>query len=93
VAQDNAAAGGDREIAMCLALPANVLAIDTMTGMAIVSPGGVRKDVSLALVDDVRVDDFVLIHVGYALNKLSEEEAERTLRLFAEAGLTAGDPA
>jgi len=44
-------------------------------------------------VDDVRVDDFVLIHVGYALNKLSEEEAERTLRLFAEAGLTAGDPA
>jgi len=78
---------------MCLALPAKVLAIDAMTDMAIVSLGGVRKDVSLALVDDVRVDDFVLIPVGYALNKLSEEEAERTLRLFAEAGLTAGEPA
>jgi hydrogenase expression/formation protein HypC len=94
VAQNNAAAGGDREITMCLALPANVLAIDTMTDMAIVSLGGVRKDVSLALVDnDVRVDDFVMIPVGYALNKLSEEEAERTLQLFAEAGLTAGGAA
>jgi len=36
----------------------------------------------------VQVDDFVLIHVGYALNKVSQEEAERTLQLFAEAGLT-----
>ena len=78
---------------MCLALPANVLAIDTMTDMAIVSLGGVRKDVSLALVDnDVRVDDFVMIPVGYAFNKLSGEAAERTLRPFAEAGLTAGEP-
>jgi hydrogenase maturation factor len=40
----------------------------------------------------VRVDDFVLIPVGYAFNKLSEEAAERTLRPFAEAGLTAGEP-
>jgi hydrogenase expression/formation protein HypC len=53
----------------------------------------VRKDVSLALVDDVRVDDFVLIHVGYALNKVSAEEAERTLQLFAEAGLSDEAPA
>ena len=93
MAQDDAADRVDREITMCLALPANVLAIDTMTDMAIVSLGGVRKDVSLALVEDVQVDDFVLIHVGYALNKVCEEEAERTLQLFAEAGLTAGEPA
>jgi hydrogenase expression/formation protein HypC len=78
---------------MCLALPAKVLVIDAMTDMATVALGDVRKEISLALVEDVRVDDFVLIHVGYALNKLSEEEAERTLRLFAEAGLTAGAPA
>jgi hydrogenase expression/formation protein HypC len=39
------------------------------------------------LVDDVRVGDYVLVHVGYALNKISEEEAEKTLALFAEAGL------
>jgi len=66
---------------------------DCSESMATVAPGGVRKEVSSALLDDVRVDDFVLIHVSYALNELSEEEAERTLRLFAEAGLTAGESA
>ena len=59
--------------------------------MATVALGEVKKDVSLALVEDVQVDDFVLIHVGYALNKVSQEEAERTLQLFAEAGLTGGE--
>jgi hydrogenase expression/formation protein HypC len=78
---------------MCLALPAKIVAIDETTDMATVALGEVRKDVSLALVDDVRVDDFVLIHVGYALNKVSAEEAERTLQLFAEAGLTDEVPA
>ena len=78
---------------MCLALPAKVLVIDAMTDMATVALGDVRKVISLALVEDVRVDDFVLIHVGYALNRVSGEEAERTLRLFAEAGLAAGEPA
>ena len=72
---------------MCLALPARVVAIDAAADMATVAVGEVRKDVSLALVEDVQVDDFVLIHVGYALNKVSAEEAERTLKLFAEAGL------
>jgi hydrogenase expression/formation protein HypC len=78
---------------MCLALPAKIVAIDETTDMATVALGEVRKDVSLALVDDVRVDDFVLIHVGYALNKVSAEEAERTLQLFAEAGLSDEAPA
>jgi len=73
---------------MCLAVPAQVLAIDAAAGMATVALGGVRKEISLALVEDVQVDDFVLIHVGYALNTVSREEAERTLQLFAEAGLT-----
>jgi hydrogenase expression/formation protein HypC len=48
----------------------------------------VRKEISLALVEGVRENDYVLVHVGYALNKLSEEEAQQTLALFAEAGLT-----
>ena len=78
---------------MCLALPAKIVAIDEATDMATVALGEVKKDVSLALVDDVQVDDFVLIHVGYALNKVSAEEAERTLQLFAEAGLTGEVPA
>jgi hydrogenase expression/formation protein HypC len=72
---------------MCLALPARVVAIDDNTDMATVALGEVKREVSLALVEDVKLNDFVLIHVGYALNKLSEEEAEKTLALFAEAGL------
>jgi hydrogenase expression/formation protein HypC len=73
---------------MCLALPAKVIAIDESQEMATVALGEVKKEVSIALLDDVNVNDFVLIHVGYALNKVSQEEAERTLALFAEAGLT-----
>ena len=73
---------------MCLALPAKVVAIDEAADMATVALGEVKKEVSLALVEDVHIDDFLLIHVGYALNKISPEEAERTLQLFAEAGLT-----
>ena len=73
---------------MCLALPGKVLAIDEATEMATVAVDQVKVDVSLALVDDIELGDYVLIHVGYALNKLSEEEARNTLQLFAEAGLT-----
>lgn len=73
---------------MCLALPAKIIAIDETTDMATVALGEVKKEVSIALLEDVNINDFVLIHVGYALNKISPEEAERTLQLFAEAGLT-----
>ena len=55
--------------------------------MATVALGEVKKEISIALVEDVRIDDYVLIHVGYALNKVSPEEAQRTLEVFAEAGL------
>ncbi len=72
---------------MCLALPAKIVAIDETTDMATVALGEVKKEISLALVDDVQLGDFVLIHVGYALNRVSPEEAELTLQLFAEAGL------
>jgi hydrogenase expression/formation protein HypC len=73
---------------MCLAMPAKVVAIDCESDNATVLLGEVKKEISLALVEDVAVDDFVLIHVGYALNKVSEEEAEKTLELFAQAGVT-----
>lgn len=72
---------------MCLAIPARIVAIDAATAMATVTLGTIRKEISLALVEQARVDDYVLIHVGYALNTLSEEEAQRTLALMAEAGL------
>jgi hydrogenase expression/formation protein HypC len=73
---------------MCLALPARVVSVNAADNNAVVLLGEVSKEVSLALVEDVAVGDYVLIHVGYALSKLSEEEAQQTLDLFAEAGLT-----
>jgi len=69
---------------MCHAIPAQVVAIDEASDMATVSLDGVKKDISLALVQDVQVGDYLLVHVGYALSKVSPEEAERTLELFAE---------
>lgn len=73
---------------MCLAIPVRVAEI--LDGdQAVVDLGGVRKDVSLALLDDVKVGDYVIVHVGYALQKLDPEEAEKTLALFAEMGAQA----
>jgi hydrogenase expression/formation protein HypC len=72
---------------MCLAIPARVVTIDADCDMATVALGDVEKQVSLALVEDVQIDDYVLVHVGYALNKISQAEAEKTLAIFAEAGM------
>ena len=74
---------------MCLALPAQITHIDSASNMATASVDGVKVEVSLALVDDIKIGDYVLVHVGYALNKIDEDEALKTLALFAEAGLTA----
>jgi len=72
---------------MCLAIPTQITEINPTTQMATVTLDGVKVEVSLALVDDVEVGDYVLVHVGYALNKIDEDEALKTLALFAEAGL------
>lgn len=77
---------------MCLAMPARVVEIRE-GDLAVVDLAGVRKEVSLALVDDVAEGDYVILHVGYALQKLDTEEAEKTLALFAEmvaSGLAEG---
>jgi len=73
---------------MCLALPARVVEL-TADDNAVVDLGGVRKQVSLALVEGIAVGDYVIVHVGFALAKLDPDEAEQTLRTFAEAGLDA----
>ena len=71
---------------MCLALPVRV--VELRDGdMAVVDLGGVRKEISLALVDGVDEGDYVILHVGYALTRLDPAEAERTLETFASAGL------
>jgi hydrogenase expression/formation protein HypC len=76
---------------MCLALPARV--VELLSGnRAVVDLGGVRKEVSIDLVDDAQVDDYVIIHVGYAIGKIDPEEAQRTLALFAELAQSEATP-
>ena len=70
---------------MCLALPARITELhgdDTAT----IELGGVRQRISVALLDHVNVDDFVVVHVGFALSRLDQEEALRTLATLAELG-------
>jgi hydrogenase expression/formation protein HypC len=69
---------------MCLATPAKVIEITADGENAVVSLGGVKTPCSLALVEDVGVGDYIILHVGYALSKLDPAEAERTLALLAE---------
>lgn len=68
---------------MCLALPSLVTEV-LPDDQAKVSLNGVTKAISLALVSDVKPGDYVIVHVGYALNKIDPDEAEKTLALFAE---------
>lgn len=68
---------------MCLALPARVVSL-LDDGMAVVDLGGVKKEISVALTPDARVDDYVIVHVGHAIGMIDPEEAQRTLALFAE---------
>jgi hydrogenase expression/formation protein HypC len=76
---------------MCLAIPARVVEV-LPRDEGVIDVGGVRKRISLELVTDVAPGDYVIVHVGYALQRLDPEEAARTLALFAEAGV-AGDGA
>jgi hydrogenase expression/formation protein HypC len=75
---------------MCLAIPAQVVELRDGDN-AVVDLAGVRKEISLALVDHVAVGDYVIVHVGYALNKLDPDEAAKTLALFVEIGQLGDD--
>ena len=68
---------------MCLAIPAKVISFGEH-GFGTVEIGGVRREVSLELIDNIDVGDFVILHTGYALQKLDRVEAEKTLALFEE---------
>ncbi len=67
---------------MCLSIPGKVISIEG--NKAVVSVGGTEYETSLQLLEDVQVDDYVLIHTGFAIQKLSEEDAIETLRLISE---------
>ena len=67
---------------MCLSIPAKVEKIENE--MAIVSVGGTRYEASLQMLDDVNVGDYILMHTGFAIQKLDPEEAEQSLKVFKE---------
>lgn len=74
---------------MCLAVPGKVTGIEERNGtiMGRVDFGGVAKDVCLAYVPEATVGDYVIVHVGFALQRLDEESARASLELFEQLGL------
>src|SRR4051794_8777535 len=70
------------EVDMCLAIPGKVQSIrdDRRTRMATVEFGGVRKEICLAYLPEVAVDEYVIVHVGFAISKVDEASALETLQ-------------
>ena len=67
---------------MCLAIPVQIKQIDGIN--AVVEVGGVTRTISLALAPEARINDYVLLHAGYAIGIVDEEEAMESLKLFKE---------
>ena len=67
---------------MCLGVPMRVMQIDGESALCEID--GVQRQASLMMVEDVAVGDFVLIHAGFAIEKLDEEDAAETLRIFRQ---------
>mgnify|MGYP001202310454 FL=1 len=71
---------------MCLAIPVKVVEL-LEAEQALVDVGGVRKEVDVSLVDGVQAGDYVILHVGFAINRLDEGEAQKTLAMLREMGV------
>jgi hydrogenase expression/formation protein HypC len=72
---------------MCLAIPGKIIEIvDAENQIAKVDVGGVRRNINTGMLDDTQVGDYVLIHVGFAMSKIDEQQAEETLRVLKEIG-------
>ena len=74
---------------MCLAVPGKIVSIDDREGtlMSVVDFGGIKKDVCLEYIPDAEVGQYVVVHVGFALQRLDEESAMRTLAEFEHLGV------
>ena len=68
---------------MCIAVPGKITVIDDLN-VATIDVGGTTRHASADLVPDVQVGDYVLVHAGFIINKLDEEDALETLKLFEE---------
>lgn len=73
---------------MCLAIPGRILDFQHVNGMRLgrVQFGGIVRSVSLDFVPEAVVDDYVMVHVGFAISRIAAEEADRTYKLLAEMG-------
>jgi hydrogenase expression/formation protein HypC len=72
---------------MCLAIPAQIVEFgDAEAGLATAEIAGVRRSVSIALCPEAELGDWVLIHVGFALDRIDEEQAHETLDLLRRMG-------
>ena len=67
---------------MCLGIPVKVIQVDGQS--AVVDVGGARREISLLLLDDVKPGEWVILHAGFAIQKMDEGEAEKTLALLRE---------
>src|ERR1700755_3679585 len=74
---------------MCLAVPGKIVSVEDRDGtvMWVVDFGGIKKDVCLEYIPDARVGEYVVVHVGFALQRLDEESAKRTLAEFEHLGV------
>lgn len=74
---------------MCLAIPGKVVSIsgdDPLTRMGRVDFSGIVKEASLAFVPEVKIGDYVIVHVGFALSKVDEEEAQKVFQYLKQMG-------
>jgi len=76
---------------MCLAIPSKI--IDISSNIATIDVDGVRRQASLMLVEDAQVGDYVIVHAGFAIQKLDEGAAMESLALLREAFLSSSSPA
>lgn len=74
---------------MCLAIPSKVIKIDTETNLATLDTLGVMREASLDLMnEEVQIGDYVLLHIGYVMGKIDEEQAKLSLETYAEIIIT-----
>ncbi len=70
---------------MCLSIPSKIIKIDEKNNVATVDTMGVQRNASLDLIDqEVKIGDYVLLHIGFAMNKIDEEDALESLKIYQQ---------
>jgi hydrogenase expression/formation protein HypC len=79
---------------MCLAIPGRIVEVneDGLMRMGRVDFGGVTREICLAYVPEAQIGDYVIVHVGFAISQLDEDEAQETIQLLMESGILGEAP-